>query len=291
MISICIPTYNQTIYLEKLMRSIVEQDYQDFEVVVADDSTTEDVFNLIENFKEKLPGKIRYCRNSPPLGSPENWNYAISMAKYNIIKIMHHDDYFTYSDSLKKFVEHFVGKSKELRIVFSGGYTKLKNRNENYTVSQLSGIKLLNKPLLLLKGNHFGSPSSTCFIKTDIKFDKRLKWLVDIYFYLLYLKKAKHKIYISEPLITSVQDNHNLTLQLHTDYYNSLRELNIIVKDVLPNIFKQLLFLPIILKQTRLAGIYEFRKLKTIEKEGPKMCYVFFVSVVLLKISYSLFKR
>ena len=42
-VSICIPTYNQLKYLEKCISSILMQEYTDYEIIVSDDSTNNDV--------------------------------------------------------------------------------------------------------------------------------------------------------------------------------------------------------------------------------------------------------
>ena len=86
-VSICIPTYNQVEYLKKCIQSILAQDYLDYEIVISDDSTNDTVKSYIDSLN--LNQKISYYRNSPSLGTPENWNHAISKAKGKYIKVLH----------------------------------------------------------------------------------------------------------------------------------------------------------------------------------------------------------
>src|SRR5438477_7380483 len=102
-VSICIPAYNQTTYLEKLLESVTRQKFIDFEIIVSDDSTTDEVSNLLSNFN--FGRKLKYFRNHPSLGSPENWNASIRQATGQYIKIMHHDDLFTSETSLSEMVD------------------------------------------------------------------------------------------------------------------------------------------------------------------------------------------
>ena len=101
-VSICIPTYNQTKYLRKTLDSIIAQTYKDVELIISDDSSTEDIRKLLEEYSDQL--SFQFVRNTPGLGSPQNWNHAISLAKGRWIKIMHHDDWFSESDALEKMM-------------------------------------------------------------------------------------------------------------------------------------------------------------------------------------------
>lgn len=290
MISICIPTYNQTIYLEKLMQSIVEQDYQDFEVVVSDDSTTVDVSNLIENFKEKLPGKIRYYRNSPPLGSPENWNYAISMAKCDIIKIMHHDDYFSTTTSLSRIVQEFNDK-KDLTVCFCGGYTNIRGNIRNHTAALKVAKEYFREPHRLFFENVLGSPSSLCVKKQILQFDKNLKWLVDVQAYYKILKRNYEVAYIPEPLIVGVLDDHSLTNSLSDNAEVELTEVRTILKNIdLLNVTDKLAVYKLYLQKLRKYGIYNTVGFK-LKCPNIPIDYFINISILFMKLNFKIFKR
>ena len=100
-ISICIPTFNQTFYLKKLLDSILIQTFTNFEIIISDDSSTDDVYDLISSYRHFFIDKITYVRNAKSLGPPTNWNNSISLAKGKWIKIMHHDDCFSSLNSLQ----------------------------------------------------------------------------------------------------------------------------------------------------------------------------------------------
>src|SRR5688500_14571649 len=100
-ISICIPAYKNTLFLKRLLDSIAEQTYQDYEVIITDDSPDDIVEKFVQGY-QKIPS-IFYYRNPYSLGTPENWNEAIRKSTGTWIKLMHNDDWFSGPDSLALF--------------------------------------------------------------------------------------------------------------------------------------------------------------------------------------------
>ena len=102
-ISICIPTYKRVKDLIRLLDSILIQNYSNFEVIISDDSDDDLVGNLVREYQRKLP--ISYFKSEIPLGTPSNWNFAISKAKGQWIKLVHDEDWFSNEGSLAAFAE------------------------------------------------------------------------------------------------------------------------------------------------------------------------------------------
>jgi glycosyltransferase involved in cell wall biosynthesis len=224
-VSICIPTYNQTKYLRKTLDSIVNQTYKDFELIISDDSSTEDVSNLLIEYKDKLT--FHYIRNTPGLGSPQNWNHAISLAKGKWIKIMHHDDWFSESDALEKMMS--VAKKNPHSLIFAGIKGEFVSEKRSYVnLPSKSKVSELQKdPFLLIWLNLIGPPSTILFHNTQIKFDKKLIWLVDVEFYLnLLIHKQLSLVYIEEILFENCQDDHNITNECFQNKELELKEFN-----------------------------------------------------------------
>lgn len=210
-ISICIPAYKQAEKLQKLLESIQSQTLQPKEIIVSDDSDDNSVEEVLKSFD--LP--VKYFRNSPALGSPQNWNFAISKAGCDWIKLMHHDDYFTHDNALQMFVN-------ELETNPGGDYyfcgTTIQQAADGSSQVYKVDVDLINKldkiPSFLMHKNLIGAPS-TGFFRRDIKinYDRNLIWLVDIDYYLRLLKDYKVK-YLPEPAITTVMFEGQLTTRL-----------------------------------------------------------------------------
>ena len=98
-VSICIPSYKCANLLKKCLDSISIQTFTDYEIVISDDTSDDEIRELVYSYSN-LP--ILYTKNIKPLGSPKNWNKAIKSATGEYIKIMHRDDWFTCSQSLAK---------------------------------------------------------------------------------------------------------------------------------------------------------------------------------------------
>ncbi len=202
LVSICIPTYKQTFYLKKCLDSVFIQTYANYEVILTDDTPDDTVKNfLLENYSDK---KINYFKNERSLGSPANWNYAVSKAKGQFVKILHHDDHFTFNDSLEKFVMA-LDKNKDADFVFSLSSIHNADTGENWSKSLVNEVlqKLKADPTYLICGNFVGSPSATIYRKSAVLFDEQLKWLVDLDFYIAILLKNKTFVFIDETLITT----------------------------------------------------------------------------------------
>ena len=52
MISVCIPTYNGEKYLNKQLDSILAQLGQEDEIIISDDSSTDNTINIIESYND-----------------------------------------------------------------------------------------------------------------------------------------------------------------------------------------------------------------------------------------------
>jgi len=199
LISICIPAYKRIDYLKRLLRSIEIQKFKDFEVIISDDSNDHSVEELLKEFKGRF--EIKYFKNEKALGTPANWNNAISKAAGEWIKLMHDDDWFDNEHSLEKFA---LATNNNIKFIFSAYTNKIEliNNIEKKFFNENLKTKILKNPLLLLATNIIGPPSVTLF-HNSIKdqYDEGLKWRVDIEYYIRNISKGIEFTYINEPLI------------------------------------------------------------------------------------------
>ena len=197
-LSVCIPAYNQVEHLKQTIDSILRQTYTDYEVIITDDSRNDMVKNFIDSYD--VPGKIKYYKNKEQLGTPENWNEAIRKSSGEYIKILHHDDWLNYDDSLEKYVA-LLDKNPGTDFAFSATQAidpRKSNWVHSITAGDLEGLR--DNPLLLYQNNLIGAPSNCIFRRGKLLFDPKLKWLVDIEFYIRQLTANKNIAYTNELL-------------------------------------------------------------------------------------------
>jgi glycosyltransferase involved in cell wall biosynthesis len=201
-VSICIPAYNQVKYLKQTLDSVLMQTYQDYEVIITDDTPGLLVKDFVEQYD--FNGRLHYFKNASSLGSPENWNEAIKHAKGEYVKIIHHDDWFATDSSLEKFV-NLLDSAPGCALAFSSSYVLFANGdNWIHQVSLADVAEIQANPACLFWGNRIGSPSAVIYRRDVLEyFDKNLKWLVDVEFYIRVIQKLKKINYSPDALITT----------------------------------------------------------------------------------------
>jgi len=210
-ISICIPGYKQPESLRRLLQSVKEQTFKDFEVNISDDSPDSSLEEVANEFSTYFP--VNYRRNSVRLGSPANWNASLAMAKGTWIKEMHNDDWFSRKESLEIFVAH-INIVPDIALIFCSSNIYDINASKQYLheVNQERVADIQQYPAYLFHGNVIGAPSAVFFKRSpEYSYNPKLIWHGDIELYIRII--LKHKIIrIPEPLVTiSSGSNQSLT--------------------------------------------------------------------------------
>jgi FkbM family methyltransferase len=211
-VSICIPTYNNVDLVKRALGSVLNQAFLDYEVIIADDSDHDAVKAFVLAIND---ARVRYVKNPVQLGSPANWNAAVRLAQGEYIKILHHDDWFTSSDCLGKFVQLLVDHPQSV-LGFSASQACYADQTFAFlhVLSQQQLLALNQDPSCLFFANFIGAPSATIFRRVDaLPFDNALKWLVDVDFYIRILAKKEYAYaYTSVPLISiAIEGSHKVT--------------------------------------------------------------------------------
>jgi glycosyltransferase involved in cell wall biosynthesis len=175
MVSICIPAYEMkgkgVEYLEYSFNILYSQTYKDFEILISDHSTGDDIKDLCEQWGQIL--NINYLRNEYKRGiSSANINNAIKNAKGDIIKILFQDDFLYDEYSLEKQLECF----KENWMVTACCHYNEKEIYKPFYPQYHNQIQYGQ--------NTISSPSVLMFRNKDIiEFDENLFWLMDVDYY------------------------------------------------------------------------------------------------------------
>ena len=178
LLSVCLPSYEMGGVGDKFLRRnldiLVGQTFKDFDVVITDNSSTDLIKNVCDEYKGRLD--IKYYKNDHNLGMSGNVNAAIKKATGKIAKILCQDDFLYKKESLEEIVKNFdpeldhwmVTACKQSRdgVIFFRPFYPRYNKNihlGNNTISGPSVLTIRNKDPLL--------------------FDENLSWLMDCDYY------------------------------------------------------------------------------------------------------------
>lgn len=106
-VSIIIPVFNTEAYLEKCLDSIINQTYQDFEIIIVDDGSTDNSYQVISKYEQKYKDKI-FAYHKKNEGVSIARNYGIKRAHGKYITFIDSDDYID-----KYMLEKMITKSNE----------------------------------------------------------------------------------------------------------------------------------------------------------------------------------
>ena len=122
MFSIIIPLYNKAPYIEKALRSVLFQTYKEFEIIVMDDGSKD---NSYEIAKSVLLETSNYkLQTQPNQGVSTARNNAVKLAKYPYICFLDADDWWapTFLEEIKALIEQFPNAG-----IYGSGYYIVKN--------------------------------------------------------------------------------------------------------------------------------------------------------------------
>lgn len=88
-VSIIIPTFNRESLIKRAINSVFLQDYPDIEIIVIDDGSTDNTFQIIKEYNDN---RIIYLKNPYNLGASKSRNIGINLAKGKYISFLDSDD-------------------------------------------------------------------------------------------------------------------------------------------------------------------------------------------------------
>lgn len=115
-ISIIIPIYNTKNYLEKCLNSVINQKFQNIEIICVNDCSTDDSLMLLEHYQKK-DDRIIIINNKKNVGLSETRNKGLEIASGEYIMFIDSDDYIV-DNSLEEL--YYKIKDKDLDVLFFG---------------------------------------------------------------------------------------------------------------------------------------------------------------------------
>ena len=114
-ISIAIATYNGEKHLKEQLGSFVKQTRLPDELIVSDDLSSDNTFEIIKKFAEEAPFKVIYSQNKKTLGYAGNFSKALTKTSGDLILLSDQDD--VWFNNKIETIEKVANECDELLIV------------------------------------------------------------------------------------------------------------------------------------------------------------------------------
>ena len=200
-ISIIVPIYNISKYISKCIESILNQTYENFELILVNDGSTDDSLNVIEKYAYDSRIKIFSKVNG---GLSDTRNYGIKKSTGDYIMFVDGDDFLLDENCLEKIISKF--NEKELDILqfkmvhYFEKTEKYVYLNDFIDVSALEywdKIEILNRNSQL-SVSACDKVFSSKFLKNNNLFFETNLLSEDVKWFLHCLLKAKNIVLINE---------------------------------------------------------------------------------------------
>lgn len=161
--SVIMPTYNQVGYIRNAIRSLFEQTYNQWELIIVNDGCSDWTEDFIQDYINDE--RVTYLKNEENTGLGTAINKAMDVAKYDYIAYLPSDDFY-FKNHLQKLKEIFETKKDvvlayaEMRSEVSDSLLYHKNSHINGLVKQVS-LQLVQ----------------TAHKKTDDRWVERSEWV------------------------------------------------------------------------------------------------------------------
>ena len=113
LVSVVIPSYNDSSYVKEAIHSVLSQTYENIEIIVVDDGSTDDTKEVLKEYKDRI--KYHYQKNKGLSGAR---NTGMKLAKGKYISLLDADDLY-HKDRVEKQV-NFLENSSGCVFSYSG---------------------------------------------------------------------------------------------------------------------------------------------------------------------------
>jgi glycosyltransferase involved in cell wall biosynthesis len=172
-VSIVTITYNQENYIREALESFVIQKTNfPFEVIIADDCSTDDTVRIIEEYAEKYPTIIKPILRKKNIGAVANSIESLKAAKGHYIALCEGDDYWTDESKLQKQVDFLEANKKydvcfhKTRVIFEGGEEETVEypfRTDNFSVADLIEGNFIQTNSVMYRRQEYSGLSNKVF--------------------------------------------------------------------------------------------------------------------------------
>lgn len=192
-VSVIMPAYNCEEFIEAAIESVLDQTFQDFELVIVDDCSNDRTPEIILTYSERYPDRMKFIRHKTNLGAAAARNTAIQNSRSNMFMMADADD-IQHKNRLEILHKELI--KNDIDMIFND--CEMIDRNGR-SLSKNKGYpgEFTNENVILhlLKRNHLWIGLSMLRRQKDLIFDTSLPNAEDFELFLrLSMKGYKFKI-------------------------------------------------------------------------------------------------
>ena len=106
-VSVLIGTYNRVNLISRTLDSILNQTYENIEIIVVDDCSSDKTKEVLESYAVQYPDRFKYIVNEKNMGISYNCNRAYEIATGDYFALIGDDDEWSDKDKITKQVKEF----------------------------------------------------------------------------------------------------------------------------------------------------------------------------------------
>lgn len=122
LVSICIPTFNRDQYLTQAIESALNQDYQNIEVIVADNCSSDGTQELVKKFRNDI--RFSYYRNETNVGMVNNWKVLLDDRVSGEWFLLLSDDDYLIDLSYISEAMSIASQEPKVNMIYANGYVE-----------------------------------------------------------------------------------------------------------------------------------------------------------------------
>ncbi|MFV0563955.1 glycosyltransferase [Malaciobacter mytili] len=211
LVSIFVPVYNAEKFIKECILSIINQNYQNIEIVISDDASTDNTPIILKELEKKFSNKIKLFLQENNIGITNNFNFILSKCTGKYILFTAGDDMLK-SNCISDTLDIFENNN-DISIVFhnsirtnENGEILKKEKEKQYKIFK-GNIRTIIKDNFIIKTN------GMMILKEKIPFDgynNNFRYASDFDFILRVLKDSNF-IYINKQLSYYRKNNNSIT--------------------------------------------------------------------------------
>lgn len=199
-VSVIIPTYDRAHLIGRAVQSVLNQSYGDFEIIVVDDGSSDNIEEVVKSFKDE---RIKYIKHEKNKGAPTARNTGIKAAKGEYIAFQDSDDEWL-PGKLERQMKAFEYAPPEVGVVYTDMWRITRNKKRYFHSPKIMPEdKIIYEQALDYGVVNIGIQTALikkeCFNKVGM-FDKKFPRFIDLELFIR-LSKYYYFHHIEEPLV------------------------------------------------------------------------------------------